>query len=117
MKDKRIIKQLPILNNKANTLQVELYYSKGGMNYFTGTNERRGLYLSVSPLEIKEYEGGGRSIGYVGFSGTKKCVKEMARFNQKQFDNFVVDENDIEPLMNHVIKQNNLEVVKEAAVK
>jgi hypothetical protein len=41
----------------------------------------------------------------------------MARFNQKQFDNFVVDENDIESLMNHVIKQNNLEVVKEAAVK
>jgi len=105
---KRIIKDMSILNNKANTLRVELYYAKGGMNYFTGDNERRGLYLSVSPLEIKP-----QSIGYVGFTGVKKCVKEMARFNQKQLDTFVVDEADMNFLIDHVIEKNNLEVIKE----
>lgn len=113
---KRILKEMPILNNKANILKVELYYSKGGMNYFTGTNERRGLYLSVSPVERRVYEGGGCSEGFVAFTGIKKCVKEMARFNQKQLDTFVVDKADMTQLIDHVIEKNNLEVLKEEKV-
>ena len=108
MKQKRIIKDMPILNNQANTLRVELYYAKGGANYFTGNNERRGLYISVSPLEITP-----QSIRYIGFSGVKKFVKEMARFNQKQLDTFMVDEADMNFLIDHVIEKNNLEVIKE----
>lgn len=114
MKQGKIIKELPILNpTKANVLKVELYYSKGGMNYFTGTNERRGLYLSVTPVEKKTYEWGGSSEGFVAFSGVKKFVKEMARFNQKQLDNFVVDEADMKQLIDHVLTKNNLQVVTE----
>lgn len=114
MKQEKIIKELPILNPiKANVLKIKLYYSKGGMNYFTGTNEKRGLYLSVTPVEKKTCEGGFRSESIVGFSGIKKCVKEMARFNQKQLDTFVVDNQDMSELINHVVLKNNLEIPKE----
>jgi hypothetical protein len=110
MKDEKIIKELPILNNKANVLEVSLYYSKGGMNYYTGANERRGLYLSVTPVERTP-----TSKGFVAFSGVKQHVKEMARFNQKQFDTFEVDTEVMNRMIDHVILKNNLEVVKEAA--
>lgn len=107
----RIIKELPILNNKANVLEVTLYYTKGGMNYFTGNNEKRGLYLSVTPIEKGEF-----SRGFSAFSGVKKHVKEMTRFNQKVLVDFVPNEADVEQLINHVIQKNNLEVVRETKV-
>lgn len=107
---KRTINSTPILNNKANTLLTELYYEKGGWNLFTGVNEVRGLYLSVTPVEIVEYEGGGRSVGFTAFSGTKKLVKELKRFSQKQLDSFVVDDADVKQLTKHVIEKNKLEV-------
>ena len=74
---------IPIESEKANHLKVELYYDKGGMNYFTGGTERRGLYLSVSPVTLTKYEGGGSSEGYIAFTGTKKLVKELKRFSNK----------------------------------
>jgi len=104
----RLIKKLNILNNRANTLKVELYYTKGGMNYFTGNSEPRGLYLSVSPVTVSD-----GSESFTAFSGVKKCVKEMARFNQKQLDTFVVNETEMENLINYVIRKNNLEVERE----
>ena len=112
----RLLKELPILNHKANILKVKLYYSKGGMNYFTGSNERRGLYLSVSPVTRSQHDWGGRSESYTAFSGVKKCVKEMARFNQKQLDTFVVDEADMKQLIDYVVRTNNLELAAEEKV-
>jgi hypothetical protein len=106
---KRLIKELPILNNSVNILEVTLNYNKGGMNYFTGRNERRGLYLSVCPIERTP-----NSMRYVGFSGSNQFVKEMARFNQKQLDTFEVDAEIMNRIIDHVIQENNLEVVKEA---
>ena len=42
---------IPVEENPiANFIRVELYYDKGGMNYFTGKTERRGYYLSAVPV-------------------------------------------------------------------
>jgi len=108
---KRILKEMPILNNTANVLKIELYYTKGGMNYFTSSNEKRGLYLSVTPIERRS-----GSESFIAFSGIKKCVKEMPRFNQKQFDTFVVDKRDLDQLINHVVAKNNFELATEEKV-
>lgn len=65
-------------NKEKTFLKCELYYSLGGMNYFTGKTEARGYYVSVSPVE--------RSNGwesYTAFSGWKKCVVECARKGKK----------------------------------
>ena len=61
-----------------NALRCELYYSLGGINYFTYKNEARGYYLSVSPVERSEH-----MESYVGLSGVKKCLLEVTRQSKK----------------------------------
>jgi len=34
-------------------LKVEVYYDKGGANYFSGLHEGRGIKLSISPVFIR----------------------------------------------------------------
>lgn len=94
-------------NSSATHLKVEVYYSKGGMNYFTGSNEKRGIYLSVSPVTRSE-----RSESYMGFSGIKKHLVDMARFNQKTFDNFVVSPEIEKELIDHVCEKNSIKVLE-----
>ena len=64
--------------NDANALVIEVYYDKGGMNYFTYKVERRGYYLSVRPvLQSKGL------VSYTSFSGTKVLLKEVSRKSAK----------------------------------
>lgn len=65
-----------------NNLKVELYYSLGGMNYFTYKTEKRGYYLSVTPVEINNRDGW-TSECYTMFSGIKQLVKEVGRKSAK----------------------------------
>lgn len=53
---------------------VAVYYDKGGANYFSGTTEARGYYLSVCPEERAD----GMRM-YAAFSGVKKCVLPVSR--------------------------------------
>lgn len=65
-------------------IQVELYYSLGGMNYFSGKSEPRGYYLSITPVNIKQ-EDGYAMVGYTMFSGIKFLIEEATRKGQKKF--------------------------------
>ena len=107
MSQKRLLKSFEILEGDCTHLEVELFYSKGGMNYFTGSPERRGLYVSVQPLTRRE-----NSYGYTAFSGIKQFVKEMGRFNQKALDTFEVDNVVVDKLIEHVVEKNNLKLSK-----
>lgn len=60
-------------------LKVETYYNKGGENVFTELQERRGYYLSVSPVKR---ERGFES--YTAFSGLKLLLLEVGRKSPKQ---------------------------------
>ena len=55
---------------KCTHLECKVYYSLGGYNGFTGKNEGRGYYISVSPVTITP-DG---LISYTLFSGVKKLV-------------------------------------------
>ena len=70
----------------ANCLKAEVYYALGGYNYFTGKNESRGYYLSVSPVEIKECDSGFKSESYTAFTGYKFLLFEASRKSQKGMD-------------------------------
>jgi hypothetical protein len=96
-------------NEKATHLKVEVYYTKGGANYFTGGTESRGIKLSVSPVSRREIEGGVVE-SYTAFSGFKKHLKDMARFSQKACDSFVVDANEEKTLIEAVLLQNGLKL-------
>lgn len=92
------------------TLKIEFYYSMGGMNYFTSRTERRGYYLSVSPVEIGRDENGRiRSESYMGFSGIKECILEVKRKSKKsELEAEKHFSESRKKLVNHILEKNNL---------
>jgi len=96
-------------NAKATHLKVEVYYDKGGANYFTGGTETRGIKLSVSPVSRSE-SNGIVVESYTAFTGFKKHLKDMARFSQKACDSFVVDANEEKILIEAVLLQNGVKL-------
>ena len=71
-------------------LKISLYYSLGGMSYFTGNKEARGIYLSITPVTIHQNEASDGTVWESEestlFSGYKHLVKELSRFSKKQLD-------------------------------
>lgn len=65
-------------NDAATHLRVEMYYNIGGMNYFTGRQERRGYYLSISPVTRN-----GIMESFTAYSGVKFLLKEVSRKSAK----------------------------------
>lgn len=61
-------------------LEVSVYYTKGGMSYFTGQVSPRGYYLSVRPVTL-----GNGMVSFDLFSGCKKLILEANRYSDKQF--------------------------------
>ena len=105
-KRERILKEYKVLNNSQfNLLRVSLSYNIGGMNYWTGTSQQRGLDLHVTPLFKSE-----NSIRYIGFSGTKMFVLPMGRFNQKTLDTFEVPQEKLDLVFNKVVKEHDLKL-------
>lgn len=65
-------------------LKIEVYYHKGGMNYFTYKQEARGYWLSVCPVELAK--GNGHTMEtYTAFSGSKLLMKEVKRKSDKAY--------------------------------
>lgn len=97
-------------NEPGKFLEVELYYAKGGMNVFSYQMEKRGYYISATPVKI---ERGMRS--FIAFSGRKWCVHECARKSAKAERKAVAEANDcidtIWDMVKFVAKKNNLEVL------
>jgi len=103
---KRVLQDISIIDGgDRNTLRVELYYSLGGWNFFTGTKEGRGLYVQVTPMEI-----GDGFTSFTAFEGVKQLMLETKRFNQKQLDEFVPDNSRVQVLISHVVGKNKLKI-------
>lgn len=93
-------------------IAVELFYNKGGYNYFTGKKESRGVWLSFRPVtyEVKDSY---TSESYMGFSCVKFLIKEMARKSQKQIDKIESELKDvIDSLVFHYEAGHQYQLVK-----
>lgn len=89
------------------TLKVEVYYSLGGMNYFASTNERRGYYLSVSPVN-RTTSGNGIVIeSYTAYTGIKELLLEVGRKSKKaeKEAEALASEEKIEKLIQYVLNK------------
>lgn len=80
------------VNNSANKfVKFTVVYSKGGLNYFTGKEEKRGYWVSVSVVEKETING----ITVESFtinsaaSGFKRFLLEVKRDSQKYYDQAV----------------------------
>ena len=69
-------------SDRNNKITTEIYYSKGGMNYFTSNNEKRGYYFGIMP---EEYSESGIKT-YAGFSGVKTCILEVKRQSKSAYE-------------------------------
>ena len=66
-------------SSTVNTVEAEIYYSLGGVNYFTYKQEPRGYWFSLTP-----FTDNGTSRSYTSFSGVKTCVLPVSRKSQKK---------------------------------
>lgn len=66
-------------------IKTEVYYNKGGMNYYTSRNEERGYYLSVCPVRRTQI-GNVISESYTAFSGVKTLILPVKRQSDKAYN-------------------------------
>ena len=64
----------------ATHLEVSVYYSKGGTNFFSGGVIPRGYFLSVQPVKK-----GNGMVSFNAFSGQSLLLLETKRYTDKQF--------------------------------
>ena len=71
-----------------NRVEVEIYYNKGGMNYWYGKPEQRGYYFGISGHHI--YESNGivsiETHLFGGAQGIKCCVVPCERQSKKRYE-------------------------------
>ena len=78
---KEFTRKYKIDGKGVNTLEARIYYSLGGMNWFTYKNEPRGYWFSLTPYESKN-----GMICYTAFSGSKMCVLPCERQSKKRYE-------------------------------
>lgn len=103
-----------IPTDNANRIKVEVYYSLGGMNYFTYENESRGYYLSVSHVNHAT-SGGVRMESFVAFTGTKQLILPCKRRSAKreaQANELAKEQRDA--LIQYVLDKNGLTLTEKA---
>ena len=111
-KQKKLIKDIEYAENKF--FEVEVYYDKGGINYFSGGTIQRGYFLAVRPVEktLNTFSDGTKytSRSFMMFSGTKKFLESANRFSAKTLEKICsnISSVEINELVNHVAKAENI---------
>lgn len=83
--------------------RVQVYYDKGGMNWISGNQVRRGYYVSVVPVQL-ETKGTVVIESFELFSGTKLLLKAVRRQSDKAMkESVALAETKIEDLINHLL--------------
>lgn len=85
--DRRIKCYVPLKNkiDRYETLEIMVYYSKGGINYFSGCTNPRGYKLSFKPCTVS-----GNMTSYTMLSGNTQVegyyvpLEDTARYNKKR---------------------------------
>lgn len=88
--DTKIYKNLNKAIGNFGQLKLHVAYSLGGMNYFTGNINRRGVYLHINPVNVTKsaYGSSEESIlmGTGRESGYKILLEELKRKSQKKIE-------------------------------
>lgn len=65
-------------------VKFEVYYSKGGANYFSGGNDSRGIYASIRATKIEKHDGYTTESFEIFGKGGRKLVKQLQRKSDKE---------------------------------
>jgi hypothetical protein len=87
---------MPILNlekqiDNFKKVDISLYYSLGGMNYFNNKEEKRGYYIHFFPCNIEEKENGifCKMVEPMHSRSFKLCIKTATRKSHKVMDDLM----------------------------
>jgi len=98
------MKKYELIEGSIKELKIEVFYNKGGMNYFNSKNEPRGYWLSMRQVEVERQERGIVIEKYGMFSGAKIFLKEVKKQSQKAYDEAVfLAQGKIPELREHVL--------------
>lgn len=101
------MKQYEKIENSNKELKIEVYYDKGGMNYFSGKVDKRGYWVSVRPVE-REIRGNSIVIeSYPIMSGIRHFLLEVKRQSDKAYDQAIELHKEILPKLKENILQSN----------
>ena len=99
---------IPATGKNVNTIELNIYYDKGGYNYFSYTEKKRGYYISALPME-KTQKDGYNTYTYSAFKGVKMLVKEATRYTEKGArEAQEIAKNYRYNVLKYVIEENNL---------
>lgn len=87
-------------------IEIDISYTLGGQNYFTGRVDPRGYFVHVRPVDLGE--DGFRS--FMLFSGYKMLVKSADRYSEKTLYLMRPAYADIITLLDATLKEANLEL-------
>ena len=114
MSDSIYKERIPCSNGqdiRCNVIDIEVYYDLGGYNYFSGSEKKRGYYLSVSPLEVD-----GHFVSYQGFSGMYMLLNECSRKSKKaESEALKLMEEKKDVLISAVCNKHGIELIKKTA--
>ena len=89
-------------------LKIEVFYDKGGMNYFNSKVEPRGYWLAMRQVERKVEDHGVVIESYGMFSGAKSFLLEVKRKSDKAYEQaLVLAEEKMADLRLHVLGKND----------
>ena len=75
-------------------IELTMGYTKGGLNYFTGRQDDRCFYLSITPIKIETYNYNGRewqSKSAMLGHGYKVCTLPIMKKSEKAFREAIED--------------------------
>lgn len=97
-----------INGNETKKLKIEVYYNKGGMNYWNGKVNERGYYLSVQPVELSN-SGGVTIESFIMGSGVAKFLMPVKRQSEKAMQQAVELAKSFEAeLCTHILNKSNI---------
>ena len=102
--------RLPLAGNtnKSTHLEINTYYSLGGVSYATYKNEPRGYYISVTPIELNNSRGY-TMISTTAFSGVKRCMIECSRQSKKKAEEACnIKREEYQDMIDYVLEKNGL---------
>lgn len=99
------MKQYEKIEGTKKELKIEVYYDKGGMNYFSGKVDPRGYWVSVRSVERDIRENGIAVESYSLMSGVRHFLLAVKRQSDKAYDQAVELHKDILPKLKENILQ------------
>ena len=100
------VQKYEVFNNKNfNRINVKITYSKGGLNLWTGKQEKRGYWLYIIPCIVEK-----NLTITKAFSGNKVLLEQAKRFSRKKLDK-IISSFDIQKhidLLNYILERNGI---------